>query len=63
MNVLAQQNEAAPPAQRPLVDADMIAVEDPLRLGVEELQLGQQRAQPLRSPPVQPHDQMENNEE
>lgn len=42
-NVAQQQNEAAPPAQRPMVDNnDVVPVEDPLRLGVEELQLGQQ---------------------
>ncbi|CAD5211090.1 unnamed protein product [Bursaphelenchus okinawaensis] len=59
-NVQEQQNEAAPPAQRPLVD-DGIPLDDPLRLGVEELQIGQQRVQPLRSPPVQVR-QLDNHE-
>jgi len=49
----AQRNEVAP-VQRPIViDADVQPVEDNLRLGVDELQVVQQRAQPLRSPPVQ----------
>ncbi|KAI6197462.1 BTB domain-containing protein [Aphelenchoides besseyi] len=51
----AQRNEAAPPVERPMVvEADLLpVVDDNLRLGVDDLQLGQPRAQPLRSPPVQ----------
>jgi len=49
----AARNEAAPP-QRPIViEGDAQPVEENLRLGIDELQIGQQRLQPLRSPPVQ----------